>query len=800
MDARWSRHVVAHLLVVTIIICLFCWNISPDLYFPSVQSLVSAPVQSHLVSGVSGNRWTATRKLRTFAGPLVFQGEQDPEQPPVLEGGADIDAWFQSQREALAEGGPSAGAEEEEEEKHAAAGGRGGFECRSDKWVVMTTIFGPTKLAHQLERLGSWCTVVVADRRTPVQEWADEAFTRIKLLTLAEQSELGFKILDLTPLNHFGRKNIGYLYAVRAGAQHIYDTDDDNILKQAGADGGLPVDIPIVDARKPRHFVAQAWHCNFSEPDTRSWNPYAIYGQPTAWPRGLPLDDVRETSEACGHAAASAAGGGNGDNKKGEHAPYAYHKVFHRLPGITFPVQQSLADLHPDVDAIYRLTRYPPTFAFDVAEDDAEGLYGPDHVYAPYNAQATLHHYDAFWAMLLPVTVHGRVSDIWRSYVAQRLMWKYGMRVAFMKPWVDQERTAHDYLRDFDSEQPLYLRAGGLLDFLRAWRPSQEGLTLAAEQEELIVALYEHGVLEKEDVLLTQAWLQDLRSMGYRFPNARARFYESWSQERFLGGLAILTDEHLNGTELRSILPLVNRQLSMFAANPYPAMVFHIDTGEEDGWMNQTMKAELRRLAPNLRIEFYGTQYTWPRGEGYGLDGYIFCSQFLSYEMYRHPAVARLEYLFRFDEDITSFTRPDEVVALDFFDFMAAEGLDVVAFQRATEFTHVMEHMCPRSAAYLLAEDKAPSGADQWRRVEQMFCNTRIFDAGYIELYNLRRTFMSPAYFEFLEAIDFLQGIYVFDWREQSVKSVWLDAVSTNDTYRHMRAELPFLQHKHQDW
>eukprot|EP00971_Amphidinium_carterae_P025556 504125-Amphidinium_carterae.1 len=27
--------------------------------------------------------------------------------------------------------------------------------------------------------------------------------------------------------------------------------------------------------------------------------------------------------------------------------------------------------------------------------------------------QATLHLYEAFWGLLLPVTVHGRVSDIW---------------------------------------------------------------------------------------------------------------------------------------------------------------------------------------------------------------------------------------------------------------------------------------------------------------------------------------------------------------------------------------------------
>ena len=44
----------------------------------------------------------------------------------------------------------------------------------------------------------------------------------------------------------------------------------------------------------------------------------------------------------------------------------------------------------------------------------------PPGMYAPTNAQATLHTYKALWAMLLPMTVHGRVSDIWRGYFAER--------------------------------------------------------------------------------------------------------------------------------------------------------------------------------------------------------------------------------------------------------------------------------------------------------------------------------------------------------------------------------------------
>ena len=51
--------------------------------------------------------------------------------------------------------------------------------CKADKWAVITTIFGPTKLIQQLETLDDWCTVVVADAKTPLEEWSDTLFTRV---------------------------------------------------------------------------------------------------------------------------------------------------------------------------------------------------------------------------------------------------------------------------------------------------------------------------------------------------------------------------------------------------------------------------------------------------------------------------------------------------------------------------------------------------------------------------------------------------------------------------------------------
>ena len=79
---------------------------------------------------------------------------------------------------------------------------------------------------------------------------------------------------------------------------------------------------------------------------------------------------------------------------------------------------------------------------------------------APFNAQATLWFRDAFAALYLPTTVHGRVSDIWRSYAAQAAFRCQGLSLAFSPPVVEQDRNAHDFMGDYMSERPS-LRGGG---------------------------------------------------------------------------------------------------------------------------------------------------------------------------------------------------------------------------------------------------------------------------------------------------------------------------------------------------
>jgi len=344
---------------------------------------------------------------------------------------------------------------------------------------VITTIFDATDLVKQLSQLEGWCTVVAGDKKGPAKDSYN--LPNIVFLDVEAQEKLPYTLIQKLQWNHFSRKNVGFLFALEHGARIVFDCDDDNPMKEnAGKPVPPPIDFQTVNSEMPAVDNSHAL-----------WNPYPLWNQTNfMWPRGYPLDLIRTTETQRGPATGKYE---------------ATKKVV---------VLQSLADNDPDVDGIFRLTRPLPHFF--ASSPAAVAL--PEGVMAPYNAQACLFLEDALWSLLLPVTVHGRVSDIWRSYFTQRVLWWAGMRIAMAAPFVTQYRNAHNYLADFQSENPLYLQSGELVKRLNAWSPSSASKNVADVMEELIIDMYEHNIVEAGDVEATQAWIGDLISIGYKFP------------------------------------------------------------------------------------------------------------------------------------------------------------------------------------------------------------------------------------------------------------------------------------------
>lgn len=335
-----------------------------------------------------------------------------------------------------------------------------------DRWAVMTTINPPTEALNKIRSLSGWCVIIVCDKRTSPLRIKDP---NVFYLEIYQQEQMMHDMtfhsfMELLPWNHFGRKNLGYLFAMINGARLIFDVDDDNILL---GNVILPHETELI-------------HTNCGV-----FNPYPLMGGiNTSWPRGYPLSSLHESCSL-------------------------------QLETITSPnitIFQSLANYEPDVDAIFRLTQHT---SFDF--NGTKNLIYPKGVLAPFNAQATLFRFESFWTLMLPISVHGRVADIWRSYWAQRLMWDVHQNVAFVQPLVIQKRNPHDYLKDMDAELPLYFKSHALVNYLlHEWQCNST--SLITRMEDLLINLYEREYIEESDVLLVQQWLRILHLFHYPFP------------------------------------------------------------------------------------------------------------------------------------------------------------------------------------------------------------------------------------------------------------------------------------------
>eukprot|EP00921_Rhytidocystis_pertsovi_P020803 GHVQ01033160.1.p1 GENE.GHVQ01033160.1~~GHVQ01033160.1.p1 ORF type:complete len:1138 (+),score=117.81 GHVQ01033160.1:228-3641(+) len=171
--------------------------------------------------------------------------------------------------------------------------------------------------------------------------------------------------------------------------------------------------------------------------------------------------------------------------------------------------------------------------------------------FIPINSQSTLFLYNAFWSLYLPVTVHSRVCDIWRGYIAQALLRYTNGLVAVRTPLVSHRRNPHSSMADFQAEHSLYTQTPVLVETLKSFLcklPSSINadqtlprrrfkadvhVTVDTCMEQLYIYIYERGFVEEADILGVKAWLASLRKIGYKFPPVVLDFFEQPSDDAY---------------------------------------------------------------------------------------------------------------------------------------------------------------------------------------------------------------------------------------------------------------------------
>jgi hypothetical protein len=323
----------------------------------------------------------------------------------------------------------------------------------ANKFVVITSIFSPTEAVKKFAQISDWQLIVVGDQKTP-KDWQHEG---VIYLGPEDQEKLGYASLQRLPWNHYCRKLAGYLYAMSQGAKLIADSDDDNI----------PLDNwPLLPSQETYQTLS----------GTKFVNIYKRYTNEPVWPRGYPLPRLLEKDQPIASEQAANVG-----------------------------IWQFLANEDPDVDAIYRLTNNTL-----IDFNDGPHTVLAEGTVCPFNSQNTIFHKALFPLLYLPAFVTFRFTDILRGLVAQPIMWRQGYNLGFGPATVVQKRNPHDYLRDFESEVPVYLHSEKVIDIVsEALGPGDVYAQLLAAYKNLLAAT----IVTDQEIGLLEAWLSDVRSI-----------------------------------------------------------------------------------------------------------------------------------------------------------------------------------------------------------------------------------------------------------------------------------------------
>jgi hypothetical protein len=281
---------------------------------------------------------------------------------------------------------------------------------------------------------------------------------------------LPFQTARVVPERSYTRKLLGYLVAFSAGSNWIRETDDDNKPYPAFFD--LPE--PSLTCRIP--ISRTGW-----------LNPCPYFTDRFVWPRGYPLRFIQDSLSTGPEVAEQQV-----------------------VTGLM--VTQGLADGDPDVDALFRLTCSDVS---SVTFRQAPPLAVGEGLWTPFNTQVTTWPRELLPLMYLPSTCSFRMTDIWRSYVAQRLMPGLGATLVMTGPTVFQDRNEHDLMRDFCDEIEGYVGYEQFVEILERTEIAGGFDAVLTDLRRLYLALIEAGFFTSDELPILDAWIADMETLGF---------------------------------------------------------------------------------------------------------------------------------------------------------------------------------------------------------------------------------------------------------------------------------------------
>ena len=247
----------------------------------------------------------------------------------------------------------------------------------------------------KFSQMKDWQLIVVGDKKTPHEEYEN---LNCIYLSPEKQEEIAKDLSDAIGWNCIMRRNIGFVYAYRLGADIVATVDDDNI----------PYDKWGQDVLVGKDVEVDLWHSQ-----NGYFDPLSVTNRDDLWHRGYPL----------------------------EHVPTKNNVVYKGKTIRTPLVQADLWDGDPDIDAMCRLSK-KPCVKYNISRP-----YTSNQL-APFNSQNTFLHRSIIpYYMVLPHV--GRMDDIWGAYIIQK---KFPNSVIYNKATVYQDRNEQDLITNLEKE------------------------------------------------------------------------------------------------------------------------------------------------------------------------------------------------------------------------------------------------------------------------------------------------------------------------------------------------------------
>jgi len=328
----------------------------------------------------------------------------------------------------------------------------------NNKSLVITSINPVNEILQCIAKKAkehSYSLIIVGDTKSPRDFFLEHG----KYYSIRSQKKIDLMFAQKCPHNTYARKNIGYLLAMQNGADYILETDDDN----------LPGD---------KFFTIRPKTVDGPLVSVHDWvNIYEYFTNDICWPRGLPLD-----------------------------------KIYNKVSSIKLskverlcPIHQGLANKDPDVDAIFRMV-----FRNDITFTPGKHLILDKYTWSPFNSQNTAWYPEAYPLMYLPVHCSFRMTDIYRSFVAQRIGWENNYFLHISPVSITQYRNKHNLFSDFLMENLGYKTNAELVARLERLNLSAGAERIGDNIKKCYKVFIEMRLVEEKELTLIDAWIEDI--------------------------------------------------------------------------------------------------------------------------------------------------------------------------------------------------------------------------------------------------------------------------------------------------